>query len=107
MSNETQKLFDAPFAVMGDSKEHTKFNVIIYYRKSPRYCSTVASCIDQKTAIRFVRLPELYDALMDAAKTYCKGADFSCLKEHCAYARRQKCHALPWIELMQKVRDGK
>ena len=71
LSEETKKLFDAPFAVMGDSEDYTKFNVIIHSKNSPRYSSTIASCTDQKTAIRFARLPELYEALKEAVDDAC------------------------------------
>ena len=106
MTDETKKLFDAPFAVMGDAEDYKKFNVIIHSPKSQRHCCTVASCVDQKTAFRFVRLPELYDALMEAAKSYCQAADFDCPKTYCAWASDGKCKALKWLELLRKVRDG-
>jgi hypothetical protein len=52
-------------------------------------------------------LPELYDALMEAAKSYCQAADFDCPKKYCAWASSRKCKALKWLDLMKKVRDGK
>ena len=118
MTDETKRIFDAPFAVMGDSTDYTKFNVIIHSRKSPRYCSTVASCIDKKTAIRFARLPELYDALEQAANEFCE----RCLvihgyldEEHSYYdlisngcvLNAKGCKAFPWLKLLRKVRNGK
>lgn len=104
MTDETKRIFNAPFAVMGDSTDYTKFNVIIHDRKSPRYCSTVASCIDQKTAIRFTRLPELYDKLMWAAVQYCPDA-FLTLDE-CRLCTDKKCKYREIIELLRKVRNG-
>ena len=118
MTEETKRIFDAPFAVMGDSMDYTKFNVIIYSRKSPRYCSTVASCIDQKTAIRFARLPDLYDALMESVYYKC----FECMgglrhnidmtreelvKNGCPKQNKGNvCIYVKHIELLRKVRDG-
>lgn len=108
MTDETKKLFDAPFAVMGDSTDYTKFNVIIHSRKSPRYCSTVASCIDQKTAIRFARLPELYDALVVAAKEYCPNIKYAANPlEACDNCGGENCAATEWLDLLRKVKEGK
>lgn len=51
-------------------------------------------------------LPELYDALMEAAKEYCKGADLGCPEKRCALAMDHQCKAMPWIDLLRKVKDG-
>ena len=118
MQEAVKKLFDAPFAVMGDAEDYTKFNVIISSPNSPRHCCTIASCVDRKTAIRFARLPELYDALADAAERVCRKcvafwfpgqkidfpedfADFTCP------ITKAGCFCENWLNLLKKVKDGK
>jgi len=107
VKKETQKVFDAPFAVMGDAEDYTKFNVIISSPNSPRHCCTLASCVDRKTAIRFARLPELYDALEDAANRLCGEpmyrGQYAC--KSCVV--KDSCQVRKWYELLEKVRDGK
>ena len=90
LTENTKKLFDAPFAVMGDSEDYTKFNVIIHSRNSPRYSSTIASCIDRKTAIRFARLPELYEALEPAVYDCPGPPDIGYLKRPFSISSRTK-----------------
>ena len=54
-------------------------------------------------------LPELYDALMELVKKYCKLADLNCPNEnHCLLDEEHKdmCEVMPYLELMRKVRDG-
>lgn len=127
LSEKTKKLFDAPFAVMGDSEDYTKFNIIIHSKNSPRYSSTIASCIDQKTAIRFARVPELYEALKQAVYDCCEDClcaldefndgEYECdengfvkydlIEKGCVFKERDCCpKCRSWIDILRKVREG-
>lgn len=53
-------------------------------------------------------LPELYDALMEAAGAYCpniRNAEYPL--EKCDDCGGEDCLATKWVELLKKVRDGK
>ena len=119
MTDETKKLFDALWVVMGDAEDYTKFNVIISSPNSPRHCCTIASCIDQKTAFRIARLPELYDALMVAAYEHCRVCLYGHVKDArhmpkpddmarngCTLSDLPHCPNRNWWDVLRKVRDG-
>lgn len=101
MTDETKQLFDAPW-IRCRIEIEGKMQPCV----SARTNHTVAISFDEKDANRLARLPELYDALMEAAKSYCQAADFDCPKKYCAWASSRKCKALKWLDLMKKVRDG-
>jgi len=60
---------------------------------------------DRSTANNIARLPELYDALMAATKRCCSSADDRCPKQGAMWTCCRKCTVLPWLELLQKVRN--
>jgi hypothetical protein len=111
MTDETKKLFDAPW-------EADKF---VYYRpsgigeinirvKSSKNELVAGYVTTTETANRLARLPELYDALMEAAggKCWsCAGANVSAiLNDGCPKGNDETCYVAKWIELLRKVRDG-
>ena len=108
MTDETKKLFDAPWKVDKVDFKSDIFGVgstiLRIFDKTEELIT--AHIPDEKTANRIARLPELYDALMDAAKSYCQAADFDCPKKYCAWCSAGKCKALKWLDLLRKVRDG-
>jgi hypothetical protein len=112
MTNETKELFDAPW-------EADKF---VYYRpsgigeinirvKSSKNELVAGYVTTTETANRLARLPELYDALMEAMQYHCSscvGFDVSDIPisnilKNC---QRVDCCAHRWLKLLQKVRDG-
>lgn len=97
MTDETKKLFDAPYKVY---ETRNGYNVICTNKVLPQLCWTT----DKKDANRLARLPELYDALMEAAVKYCPDAFFA--NDECRLCPDKKCIGRKWIELLRKVRDG-
>ena len=110
MTDETKELFNAPWYVF--SAQDAEITVI--ENESGR---VLAELDDVKTANRLAILPELYDALEQAANEFCEG----CLvkhgyldEEHSYYdlisngcvLNAKGCKAFPWLKLLQKVRDG-
>lgn len=92
MTEETKKLFDAPW-------EATDADFVV---DNDGYW--ICSCESPETANRLARLPELYDALMEAAVNYCPDAFFA--NDECRLCPDKKCIGRKWIELLRKVRDG-
>ena len=101
MTDETKKLFDAPWSAyplddVGDANGNF-----------------VCSCETPKMAHRLARLPELYDALMDAARHRCWHCrhedfpDFACIEDFEKNCKTVSCGCRDWWELLRKVRDGK
>ena len=99
MTDETKKLFDAPWTLYGEQDDYS----FVLQDASEDEIATIFTMVE---ANRIVRLPELYDALMEAAKSYCQAADFDCPKKYCAWASSRKCKALKWLDLLKKVREG-
>lgn len=102
LSEQTRQLFDAPWKVT----EYCSGTVTVRTQKD-FICRRTNDEKGRKYINRIARLPELYDALMDAAKSYCQAADFDCPKKYCAWCSAGKCKALKWLDLLRKVRDGK
>ena len=111
MNNETKNMFDAPWYVFSAPDDE----ITVIENESGR---VLAELDDVKTANRLASLPELYDALEQAANEFCEG----CLvkhgyldEEHSYYdlisngcvLNAKGCKAFPWLKLLQKVRDGK
>lgn len=109
----TEKLFDAPWTV----KHHVHACWEVDFEISTVDRMRVAVSPTEETANRLARLPELYDALEQAANEFCEG----CLvkhgyldEEHSYYdlisngcvLNAKGCKAFPWLKLLQKVRDG-
>lgn len=111
MTDETKRLFDAPWRI---HKTYPNFVM------NPNNL-IVAEC-GLKDANRIARLPELYDALVEAARHCCNlchtlsGQDEpkieDLLKNGCPKAQYKNrahvvsCVAMEWLDLLKKVRDG-
>ena len=118
MTNETKKLFNAPWRVEVTEYDETIFSVI-----NDDGCYIAAQVTSREDANSLARLPELYDALAEATKHYCgichnlSGQDEpkieDLIKNGCPKAQDKNrahvvsCVALDWLKLLRKVRDGK
>ena len=104
MNDETKILFDAPWTG-GMRKDRLSEEYVVVSDHN----FTIAAHVDTKeNANRLSRLPELYDALMEALEIICgiPGED-AC--DHCSNASLDlggPCRIREWRELLQKVRDG-
>ena len=97
MTENTKKLFNAPWAV--DEKQSETFGEVFDVMDEELYLH-YARCYDEKTANRLARLPELYDALNEAVKEVCDKCDGSL--PDC----KNNCKWFSWTKLLRKVRDG-
>ena len=110
MTDETKKLFDAPYKVY---ETRNGYNVICTNKVLPQLCWTT----DKKDANRISHLPELYDACVEAVYHRC----FDCmggfrhdigltsedlLNDGCP-KKSNNCFFLKTLDLLRKVRDGK
>jgi hypothetical protein len=99
MTDETKKLFDAPWHVARVSTVETEEGIEI---------ASLSSSTDAK---RIASLPEIYDYLVCASFEYCKGctksfsSPDSFLSAGCA-GKDGFCPAVFWWETLRKVRDG-
>ena len=93
MTDETKKLFDAPWKV-----DELKF----IQNAKHKY---LAFGDEKEVVNRLARLPELYDKLMWAVVQHCPDA-FLTLDE-CRLCPDKKCKYREIIELLWKVRNGK
>ena len=106
MTDETKKAFTAPWH--SDLKEDYVIDAKGF---------VIAKCLSNPITNCISHLPELYDALEQAAHEFCEG----CLvkhgyldEEHSYYdlissgcvLNAKGCKAFPWLKLLQKVRDG-
>lgn len=114
MSNETKAIFAAPWTIEEEAP-------LAWYCVIDSKDSVVANDVrDQKTVNRLARLPELYDALMEAAYEHCR----VCIYGHAKNARQMPkpddmarngctlsdfpyCPNRNWWNLLKNVRDGK
>ena len=111
MTDETKKLFDAPWTVCLEKRGS-------FYRPCIVAGDTkIASVSTKENANRFVRLPELYDALKEAIEEACQdcveetyqrtGMLFEPSTDGCIYPERDCCpKCRSWIELLRNVRGG-
>ena len=95
MTNETKKLFSAPWKTMPE--DHGIVQDV--------NGAAVAKCVSPAVANAFSSLPELYDKLMWAVVQKCPDA-FLALDE-CRLCVDKKCKYREIVELLRKVRDGK
>ena len=102
MTDETKRIFDAPWKVRVCEKGNPEFESILVAKKTGWL---VGRDMEYKTAKRVARLPELYDKLMWAAVQKCPDA-FLTLDE-CRLCTDKKCEYREIVELLRKVRDGK
>ena len=112
MQEAVKKLFDAPWAIEEEAP-------LAWYCVIDSKDSVVANDVrDQKTVNRISHLPELYDALADAAERVCRKcvafwfpgqkidfpedfSDFTCP------ITKAGCFCENWLNLLKKVKDGK
>lgn len=115
MTDETKKLFDAPWKVRVCEKGNPEFESVLVAKKTGWL---VGRDMEYKTAKRVARLPELYDALMETVYYKC----FECMgglrhnidltqedliENGCPKQNKSNvCIYVKHIELLRKVRDG-
>ena len=105
MNKPTKELFDAPWKL--NDEDHAPFLDIIDAHDWP-----IAQDLCTDYAKWLVRVPDLYDALLEAVWSRC----YNCFKhlplttetilEHGCLKERDNCECIPWIELLQKIRNG-
>jgi len=99
MTDQTKQLFNAPWRIWGDGCQIDDNNG-----------NEVAHTNDDlKNAARISLLPELYDALVDAALGRCwacSGIGSDILESGCPKKNDTTCYVAKWLELLRKVRDG-
>ena len=98
MTEETAKIFNAPWEA--EEYKHGKGAFVV--RNNGGYL--VAENMSEQDAARLARLPELYDALMDAAVQFCPDAFLA--NDECRLCPKEQCKGREWIELLRKVREG-
>lgn len=113
MTEETKKLFDAPW--LSEEYEHGHGAWVV--RRPEGYL--IAENMACQVSNRLARLPELYEALMDEAIDKCN----ECLHENLHMGRipftgkynfveagcpfkDEVCHTSSHLDLLKKVRDG-
>lgn len=99
LSNETKELFNAPWTIEEEA-------ALVWYCVIDSKDSVVANDVrDQKTVNRLAHLPELYEALTEAAVKYCPelGSNF----DSCDTCSVKKCEVREWVNLLKKVKEGK
>ena len=105
MTDETKNLFDAPWYVFSSPDDE----ITVIENESGR---VLAELDDVKTANRLARLPELYDALVEAARFRCWHCrhedfpDFACIEDFERNCKTASCGCREWWKLLKKVRDG-
>ena len=105
MTDETKKLFDAPWQVWGGGCQVCDIRGIAR-----------AYCEDIKDSARITSLPELYDALLHCICSSCNvciydhcDSPVDCeqlLSQECTYEDSKLCFEHEARELLKKVRDG-
>ena len=102
MTDSTKQPFKAPWKA--EEWIHGKGAFVV--RNNKGYL--VAENMSEQDAKRIAHLPELYDALLEAAKEYCpnlKHAENPL--EKCDDCGGENCAAINWLELLKKVKEGK
>lgn len=113
MTNETKKLFDAPWEIRPCN---VGYDVVSAYNSIAEDRIFVAHADSKSTANRLARLPELYDALVEAVSVLCETCSMTGVYHvHADYIMQNgcprknkddKCRSEKWMELLKKVRDG-
>ena len=107
MTEETRKLFDAPWKYVPEQSY-----------LCGNGCGGIAKVLLSRHGNRFARLPELYDALMEAAGRvcFCCTEDRTCgvvqpkpewFMDNPEFCSVKDCKYKYWWYLLRKVRDGK
>lgn len=104
MNDETKKLFDAPWTIYGEPDDYS----FVLQDASEDEIATIFTTDNAK---RIARLPELYDALAEAAAGKCwscAGESSETMLDHpCPKGHDEDCYVAKWRELLKFVRDGK
>lgn len=104
MTEETKKLFDAPWTIYGEPDDYS----FVLQDASEDEIATIFTTDNAK---RIARLPELYDALAEAAAGKCwscAGESSETMLDHpCPKGHDEDCYVAKWRELLKFVRDGK
>lgn len=104
LSDATKEQLNAPFELLYDGEAEM---LEVY----DRFRDRIAVIDDDEQGKRIALLPELYDALKEAAAGKC----WSCAAENtetmldnpCPKGHDEDCYVAKWRELLRKVRDGK
>ena len=108
MTDETKKLFDAPWTVYGEPDDYCD----VIQNASEDEIATVFITDEAK---RIVRLPELFDALQEAifeinrlTEAWENGIKFPDYCESCLAENKKLPHqnTMEWAILLGKVKDG-
>lgn len=110
MTDETKKLFDVPWYVFSSTYDE----ITVIENESGR---VLAELDDVKTANCLSHLPELYDALKEAAYEFCHNCvtmtsdseyvpDSDDFIENNCPKKSKECFCRKWWTLLKKVRDG-
>lgn len=105
MNDKTKEIFAAPWTIEEEAP-------LAWYCVIDSKDSVVANDVrDPKTVNRLARLPELYDALAEAAAGKCwscAGESSETMLDHpCPKGHDEDCYVAKWRELLKFVRDGK
>ena len=104
MTDETKRLFDAPWKAVEDKDNDFPFMHHVNVCTNNGAGHVIAyDCIGDD-GNRLAHLPELYDALMDAAVQLYPDAFLS--NDKCRLCFKAQCKGREWIELLRKVRAG-
>ena len=117
MTDETKKLFDAPWKAVEDKDSDFAFMHHVDVCTNNGAGHVIACDCIGDDGNRLARLPELYDALMEAVRDACEdcvteaelrtGMIFDTVEYGCIYPERDCCpKCRSWLELLRKVRDG-
>ena len=103
MTEETKKLFDAPWTIYGEPDDYS----FVLQDASEDEIATIFTTDNAK---RIARLPELYDALAEAAAGKCwscAGESSETMLDHpCPKGHDEDCYVAKWRQVLKKVRDG-
>ena len=107
MTDETKKLFDAPWVASDDKDDPFPFMHHKEIVSNNGQGHTIAKDIIGDDANRLARLPELYDALVYFVHRSCSSAKIDrCPNKGAGWIGCRDCSLMPYIELLRKVRDG-
>ena len=104
MQETVKKFFDAPWKA--EEYKHGKGAFVV--RNNGGYL--VAENMSGQDSARLACLPEIYDALLEAAAGECwscAGENTETILDHpCPKGHDEDCYVAKWRELLRKVRDG-
>jgi len=107
MTKKTEQIFDAPWTV---TREEIRKDTV-RYGVAKSHLDLVAIDLTHEDAHRLARLPEMYEALAEAAAGKCwscAGESSETMLDHpCPKGHDEDCYVAKWRELLKFVRDGK